>query len=340
MTLSKKTIVSWTIRLAVLGLIVWWLSRGDTWSQLTEALGRLPLVNLFGALGCGLVISTLAGVRWRLVMRAFGAEPHPPVHLLVRGYMVGQFYNLFVPGGIGGEFVRGVITRKFFGTVGTGVMVAFLDRIIGLGSLMAVFSLGLVLGPDLPKLDEYGLYLFGIGGFAIVLVVAIILAARFRRRLEGVPVLGRLVEWGKAGVGKLEDKFDVKLHISDLATPWPLLAAFALSAAMHGMAISVFFIIGAGLELGLDIPTLLVVVPLAIIASMLPIAVAGLGPREAALVVMLGPLGVAQGEALALSLCYWSVLIFIAASGGLVQLLWGIDLPHDGEGEEGGGEDG
>ena len=111
----------------------------------------------------------------------------------------------------------------------------------------------------------------------------------------------------------------------------PLVAAFALSAAMHGMAISVFALIGAGLDLGLDAATLLAIVPLAIIASMLPIAVAGLGPREAALVVMLGPLGVAQGEALALSLCYWAVLIFIAAMGGLVQLVWGVDLPHAGE---------
>ncbi|MEZ4435161.1 MAG: lysylphosphatidylglycerol synthase transmembrane domain-containing protein [bacterium] len=328
---TTRRVAGWILRLAVLALIGWWLSRGDTWSQLTAALDRLPLANLLGALGCGLVISTFAGVRWRLVMNAFGAEPRPPVHLLVRGYVVGQFYNLFVPGGIGGEVVRGVITRKYFGTVGTGVMVAFLDRIIGLGSLMAVFTVGLLLGPDLPHLEEYGVYLYAVGGVATALVVCTVLAGYFRRRLEGLPVIGALIRLGSRLVARVEDRFDQKLHLSALATPWPLVAAFALSAAMHGMAISVFALIGAGLDLGLDAATLLAIVPLAIIASMLPIAVAGLGPREAALVVMLGPLGVAQGEALALSLCYWAVLIFIAAMGGLVQLVWGVDLPHAGE---------
>lgn len=328
---TTRRVAGWILRLAVLALIGWWLSRGDTWSQLTGALDRLPLGNLLGALGCGAVISFFAGVRWRLVMNAFGAEPRPPVHLLVRGYVVGQFYNLFVPGGIGGEVVRGVITRKYFGTVGTGVMVAFLDRIIGLGSLMAVFTVGLLLGPELPHLEEYGVYLYAVGGVATALVVLTVLAGYFRRRLDGLPVIGALIRLGSRLVARVEDRFDQKLHLSALATPWPLVVSFALSAAMHGMAISIFALIGAGLDLGLDATTLLAIVPLAIIASMLPIAVAGLGPREAALVVMLGPLGVAQGEALALSLCYWAVLIFIAALGGLVQLVWGVDLPHEGE---------
>lgn len=327
--LTARTLAGWALRLAVLALLITWLSRGDTWTQLTTALARLPLANMLAALACGLLISTFAGVRWRLVMQAFGADPHPPLHLLVRGYLVGQFYNLFVPGGIGGELVRGVITRKYFGTVGTGVMVAFLDRIIGLASLMVVFALGLLLGPALPHLAQYGRYVFTVGAIATLLAVLIALAATFRRRLDPLPAIGPLIRRATRLIARLEARFDQKLHLSALTTPTPLILASALSVFMHGLAITIFALVAHGLALDLPLPTLLTIVPLAIIASMLPIAVAGLGPREAALVVMLAPLGVAQGEALALSLAYWTVLVFIAAMGGLVQLAWGIDLPHE-----------
>ena len=53
----------------------------------------------------------------------------------------------------------------------------------------------------------------------------------------------------------------------------------------------------------------------------------GIGPREVALVGLLGMQGIAKGDALALSLGYAATIIVLAAVGGLLQLFGKQQLP-------------
>jgi uncharacterized membrane protein YbhN (UPF0104 family) len=64
-------------------------------------------VVLFG-LVCGMV-------RWRLLLRAYGAIDMPSWPRIAHLYMVGHFYNTYAPGGVGGDVIRGVASRKSFG---------------------------------------------------------------------------------------------------------------------------------------------------------------------------------------------------------------------------------
>lgn len=326
---GRRRIARWILRLAVLGALAWWVSRGDTIDQLVGALRGLPPAPLVGAMGVGMLVTVLAGLRWRLIMAAFGADPLPSTVHLVRAYFVGHFYNAFVPGAIGGDLVRGVITRRSFGAVSTSVMVVFLERFVGLASLIAVFALGLLLAPPLPAVGAYGPYVFAAGALGLAAVVALASARRLTARLAQAPIIGAFVRLGVDLVAQVEARLGAKLRLAELQRAAPLAVAVALAAAMHGCAIAVFRVLALALDLPLDVPTLMVIVPLAIIAGMLPIAVAGLGPREAALVVMLAPLGIEQGEALALSLSFWAVIMAAASTGGLVQLVWGVEIPHD-----------
>lgn len=319
--------IGWLLRLAVIGALAWWLLRGDAAGQLVEVLGRLPPGPVLGAMAIGMAVTVVAGLRWRLIMTAFGADPLPPLGQLVRVYFVGQFYNAFVPGSIGGDLVRGVVTRRSFGAVSTSVMVVFLERFVALAGLIAVFAAGLLLAPPLPGVEAYGPYVFAAGAVGLTVVVGLGSAERLTARLERAPVVGAVIGWVRGLIARVEGRLGMRLALARLEHVPSLLGAAALAVGMHGCAIAVFRILALALGLPIDVPTLMVIVPLAIIAGMLPIAVAGLGPREAALVVLLAPLGIEQAEALALSLSFWAVVMTASSTGGLVQLFRGVEIP-------------
>lgn len=323
---SRRRVASLLLKIAVLVALAAWVATGDAADQLVETLRELPPGPLALAFAVGLLTLSFGGVRWRLIMQAFGGRPLPPTQVLIRAYFVGQFYNSFVPGSIGGDIVRGVVSRGVFDSVSRSVMVVFLERFVGLASLIGVFAIGLYLGPELPGIGAYGPYVFTAGAVGGVAVVGLGVAGRVTRSLNGVPVVGAVVRFGAALIARLEARLGIELRLADLEHVPPLLWAALLAMAMHACGIAIFAVLSAALGFPIELLALLQIVPLAIIASMLPIAVAGLGPREAALVVMLGPLGISEGQALALSLSYWAVLMGLALIGGLIQLVWGIDL--------------
>ncbi|MCA9541447.1 MAG: flippase-like domain-containing protein, partial [Myxococcales bacterium] len=281
------------------GALALWLLRGGGAAALVDALRPLPLSALFSALGVGVVIMVLAGLRWRVLMMAFGAAPLPSLPTLVRGFLIGLFYNSFLPGSIGGDVVRGVISRRCFSEATASYLVVALERMIGLSTLGLVFLLGMAVRPPPIALDGIWPWIAGL----LALGVALLVFAR---------VSGRLARWWEKA--------------PRVASPVGLVGAALLSLPMHGGAIAMFALLGDGLGLPLEPLAWLAVVPLVLVASALPVAIAGLGPREVAVVALLGAFGVAQPQALALSLSYWAALMLLALLGGLVQLVWGISL--------------
>lgn len=270
-----------------------WLFWGADYDKLGAAFARLPMWAVGGALAVGGLNMVVAGVRWRRLMRGFGAEPLPPLRTLVRLFLVGLFYNTFVPGAVGGDVVRGVVSRDHFDTPTASFVVVACERLIGLSALGVLFLAGLLMGPDLIDVREALPWLLGLLGLGL----AILAVARFS---------GRLARWWSL--------------VPEVKRPGDLVAAFLISLGGHGLNVLIYLLLAAGLALPVGILDLAVIVPLALVASALPISIASLGPREVAVVALLAPLGVAKPEALALSLGYWGVLVSLAAAGGLVQL--------------------
>lgn len=70
-------------------------------------------------------------------------------------YLLGMFYNLFLPGGIGGDAYKGYLLHKTFGASGKRLAsVLLLDRISGLALLFA-FSVIIVLWMSPTELAPY-----------------------------------------------------------------------------------------------------------------------------------------------------------------------------------------
>jgi hypothetical protein len=64
-----------------------------------------------------------------------------------------------------------------------------------------------------------------------------------------------------------------------------------------------------------------VVMPVVTVASFFPLTIAGAGAREAALVGAYALVGVPEPKALAAAISLFAVMLVLAASGGLVNLV-------------------
>lgn len=293
---SWKRMGSLALRLAVVGAITFWLLRGADLGEMWAAVTGLSVAAIVGSFALGGFNVFFAGVRWQALMRAFGASPLPSLAVLVRVFLVGLFYNTFVPGAVGGDVVRGVVSRRHFETAAASYVVVALERMIGLSALGAVFLFGLIFGPRIVDAEAMASWIGALLGLGVIILVAAYLSGRLAKLWGRIPRVERRGE---------------------------LVLAFGLSLCGHATTILVFWLLADSISLDLGLRDFALVVPLALVAAVLPIAVAGVGPREAVLVGLLGLLDVSKADALAISFGYLAVLLGIAGVGGLLQLFGG-----------------
>jgi uncharacterized membrane protein YbhN (UPF0104 family) len=284
---------------------------GLAWIALTvdldaafTALARVP-AGVF-ALACVLVAANVVAgaLRWRVLLRAYGAARIPPIARLVYLYFVAFFYNNYLPGAVAGDVGRGVVTHEAFDDEGaTGaIAVVFVERVQGLFALFALLALGLVLAGS--QIDSTALWWWTVLGCAgsCALVAAI-------------PIGRRLAPYLPAPLAKIARKLPA------LRDRGAFVRALAWSVVTQALiALAGWQLLAA---LGpIDLGASLLVVPLAAATTFLPITVGGAGAREAVYVALCGQLfGMPAADALAASIGLWGAHLAVGALGGVAQLL-------------------
>ena len=289
------------VRIGVGVAALWWtLARVDLGDmaiaakRVTAGAATVALVFFFANLVIG-------AVRWRVLMHAYGATRAPSVLFLSRVYLVGIFYNTFLPGNVGGDLVRGHVTRSAFpGVAGSYVIVA-VERVFGLAGLLLLAASVLLVHPigSVSGLE----WLAGVGVAGALFAASL---PMFARRLA--PRLPRRIGETLAALPALER---------------PALLAIVLLLSVGTQ--SVVAVTGHALVSSID-PTVafldsLVLVPVALAAIYFPATVAGLGVREAAFVFLFTEIGVARADATAASLAFLAAQLVVAGTGGIVHVL-------------------
>ena len=241
-------------------------------------------------------------LRWRLLLVAYGAPEKPPFTRLFYLYLVGFFYNNFLPGAVGGDIVRGVVTKEAFGErgVASALTVVLVERALGLAGLLCLSATALTLFP-LPEVPELGLWAaLGVAGAAGgVLFVAI---GR------------RLAPWLPGHLGRLA------ADLPQIQRALPFLWALVCSVVIHAAVAWVGFLFLHEQSSSVELQQALVIVPVAAATAFLPFTVGGAGAREAAFVFLCGSaLGLDAPSAIAASLLLWGSQLVLGAVGGVAQ---------------------
>ena len=125
--------------------------------QVADTLVQVPLSAFALALTMSMLSVMVAAARWRVMFRTYGAAQLPGYGSLLRLQLVGLFYSTYLPGGVGGDLVRGVASRRAFGDSGTpaALTVVAVERLVGLAALLALVSAALYLRPLGPRVASY-----------------------------------------------------------------------------------------------------------------------------------------------------------------------------------------
>ncbi len=193
-------------------------------------------------------------------------------------YLLGMFYNLFLPGGIGGDAYKGYVIKQRFETATKKVVaVLLLDRLSGL-LLLLVYACLLGSAMDIPYLTDFKWALLLLPLLAVLVFWG--LNKRFFK--STLPVF-----WPSFG-------FSALVQLAQLFAVYCILKALAIS--IHGVAYMFIFLISS-------------------IVSVIPLTIGGIGSRELTFLYGADFLGLQEDTSVAISLVFFLITAFVSLFG-------------------------
>jgi uncharacterized protein (TIRG00374 family) len=278
-------------------------------SSVAQVLAHTELPLCLLSLAVGLAAWLINTYKWQVLLG--GSATKPSFAELFRLNMIAIFYNLIMPGQVGGEVVKGFRVAHLGVDGKRAAISVVVDRTTSLLALLVLGIAGLALSPSTVSEPDLVPWLISLAALLAGVTVILVTGAG----------LGRL--------GKLQSPIRRPVQKLNLHT-WHLdLGSQSWSSLVSSLILAVLFQLAVVLTnyllcLALDIPVtyiqLLWVVAAVSLLQSLPISVAGLGVREGAYVYLLGLQGIPEPMALALSLLIFATQIIFALVGGLLQL--------------------
>lgn len=193
-------------------------------------------------------------------------------------YLLGMFYNLFLPGGIGGDAYKGYVVKQAFETPTKKIVgILLLDRLSGL-LLLILFAGILVLLPVHSSLDPYFWWVL----FALPIGVTVFYTGVKKWYPDSLTVF-----WNTAVKSAL-------VQLSQLACAFFILLALGVQDA-HGVYLLVFL--------------------LSSIVAVLPLTIGGVGSRELTFLLGAKWFGLDYDKAIAMSLLFFMITALISFLG-------------------------
>jgi uncharacterized membrane protein YbhN (UPF0104 family) len=291
---ASKQLIIFLIKALVTVTCLWWLARYFDYERIREALAGIDVHLLMAAIALHFLSFVAGGVRWWLLFR------HLQGAILFRrvwpSIYLGIFFNNLLPSIFGGDLARSARLYKA-GLAGSAlVSSAFLDRLLGLASVVSLGLLALLFAPA-SFANHLALAVFGLGILVLLSIATIAVLPRWSEILDA--------HYG----GRWPRVHSVLACFPRYRTaPGLMVKAFGLSVMNQLLVVLVLLILAPGLGVHLPLFQFVVVLMLVFLVSSLPISLGGLGTREGAMMSLMLPLGVGADAVLALSVAYLLVL--------------------------------
>lgn len=262
------------------------------------------------ALAAGLALAALAlgALRWQLLLS--GLRIDVPLREVCAVTFIGFFLGTLLPVRLGGDAARAYYVSARSGRVLDVSLSVLLDRWIGLLGLLCV-PLPLLWGYTpasryAPALRT--LYLLTAAGLALLTVLGLALARWGRPGSEG----GRLAR-ARGALSRAVAAYGSRKRL--------LVGALAVAIGSHLLNIGGYYVLGIPFGQAGRILDFLFLVPLVMLATLVPVSLGGAGVREWTFVRLFSDLGLARDTAVAISVLVLVVKLGTALPGAGLYFL-------------------
>lgn len=256
------------------------------------------------------VCQWISAYRWQLFLVAEGASVS--VYRLFKFYMVGMFLNNFIPGGLGGDIVKGYRLHQTINNPNLAIVSVFLERLTGLVGLTV---LAVAVSPfNLVKLQSQTALLAVAGSALFLLLLMLVIWC---------PPMARLNLWlSKKLFPKALGEKIAQLYMALYSFRnhrRTLLGATAVSTVLQLMFAIYYALAAKALHIDVDPIYFILFLPAITIVTMVPLSIGGLGIREGVMIGLFGSVGVSSADVLSISLSVYSINLLLSLFGGLMM---------------------
>ena len=289
--IKKKTVIFILKAGVSISLLVIILLNVD-WQTAVKNLRNADLAILFVALVLNLAERLQLTYKWNLLIRVRNIIVSFGRLFLISS--IGTFLGIFLPSSLGTDVVRGYYLAKNNSEKSVTVSSIFVDRVIGLFSLLLLCLISIFFTGDSLSKFNFEIYIVGI-------FIVFVFAFYFFQKKETAIFLEKIIRHVK--YQKLLKK-GLKLHASILEYkkfPKTLLITFVITLFVQITRILTFYFVA--LAFGVTVPFVYFVlfIPIIMLVIMIPISIGGLGVKEGTFVAFFTIAGMSINDAVIIS---------------------------------------
>ncbi len=293
MKINKTAFFLFKLAVSALSLYIVFSEAGPR--QILSMMRRIGPLYFLASCLIYIAAQAISTLRWKLLL-----PENFTFRKLFSLYMIGAFFNSFLPGLVGGDVVKAYYLNKDARKLGVTLASIFMDRYVGYVALMIV---GMVSYP-------FALRYFGASVYKWVMP-AIVCAF----------VVGSFLFFGLRLGRRFTTMSDFYEYFVTLKSRRGVIAkAVLMSLCVQIMGFSAVALLASAMGEDIPIFLLFVFLPIIITVTTVPISISGLGVREGAFVLLLGLIGIRPELATSLSLS-WFFSSFLGSIPGLAAYI-------------------
>ena len=291
--------------------LIYWILQKAPLGEIIIAMDSANFSLLIPALCLNFLGYYISSHRWSVLLKVQGVESTIP--FLIKSFMVGTFFNNFLPSTIGGDIVRAHDSWRLGTTKSGAIAVMVVDRVLGALSMLLVALSAMVASDTFPINIPFFIFwiILGTSGMAL-LVWAIFMPP---------PWLTTLVEYvGLQFPGSLKGIIEKIIYSSKAfqGRQDALAKALVFSLMLQANVVLHHILIAQSLSLEIPLASFFLIIPLSILIMMIPVSINAIGVRESVFVFFFGIYGISQVEAVAFSWLLYGLLLIQGLIGGMV----------------------